>query len=160
MPLHGVSQLAPPAMDRGRSGGNGHLLAARPEHRGDPQPRLRPEHPADELGDERADRDLGSHRAAHRDIRRRNSSVRAQSKGTAGALLAYLAIGCPVCNKLALIVLGASGAVQFFAPMQPYLAAAGIIALLWALSVWLRGEMTCGWSPPVDQPTQTERLGS
>lgn len=81
-------------------------------------------------------------------------------KGTAGALLAYLAIGCPVCNKLALIVLGASGAVQFFAPMQPYLAAAGIIALLWALSVRLRGEMTCGWSPPVDQPTQTERLGS
>jgi hypothetical protein len=69
-------------------------------------------------------------------------------KGTLGAFLAYLAIGCPVCNKLALLALGTSGAVQFFAPMQPYLAAGGILALLWALSVRLRGEMTCGWTPP------------
>jgi hypothetical protein len=69
-------------------------------------------------------------------------------RGTLGALLAYLAIGCPVCNKLALIALGATGAVQVFAPMQPYLAAAGILALLWALAIRLRGEMSCAWAPP------------
>lgn len=86
-------------------------------------------------------------------------------KGTLGAFLAYLAIGCPVCNKLALLALGTSGAVQFFAPMQPYLAAAGIAALVWALMVRLRGEMTCAWSPSTNESTtsreglQTESTG-
>lgn len=71
-------------------------------------------------------------------------------KGTLGAFLSYLAIGCPVCNKLALIALGASGAVRIFAPMQPYLAAAGLLFLGWALMVRLRGEMTCAWSAPAE----------
>ena len=64
-------------------------------------------------------------------------------KGAIGGLLAYFAVGCPVCNKLALIALGSTGAVQYFAPVQPYLAAAGLLALIWALVVRLRGEMTC-----------------
>ncbi len=71
-------------------------------------------------------------------------------KGTAGALLSYFAIGCPVCNKLVLIALGASGALQFFAPIQPYLAVAGIGVLTWALMVRLRGEMTCSISLPTE----------
>lgn len=80
-------------------------------------------------------------------------------KGTLGAFLAYLAIGCPVCNKLALLALGTSGAVQFFAPMQPYLAAGGILALLWALSIRLRGEMTCAWSAaPISPDESSDRL--
>lgn len=64
-------------------------------------------------------------------------------RGAFGGLLAYLAIGCPVCNKLVLIALGASGAVRIFAPVQPYLAGAGLFALAWALVVRLRGELTC-----------------
>lgn len=63
--------------------------------------------------------------------------------GVAGAALAYFAIGCPVCNKLVLIALGSTGAVQFFAPVQPYLAVLGVGVLAWALLVRLRGEMTC-----------------
>lgn len=69
-------------------------------------------------------------------------------KGTIGALLSYFAIGCPVCNKLVLIALGSTGAVQYFAPVQPYLAVAGVAVLLWALMVRLRGEMTCAYTPP------------
>ena len=69
-------------------------------------------------------------------------------KGTVGALLSYFAIGCPVCNKLVLIALGTSGALQFFAPIQPYLAVAGLAVLTWALMVRLRGEMTCSISLP------------
>jgi hypothetical protein len=38
--------------------------------------------------------------------------------GSAGALLAYFAVGCPVCNKIALIALGYTGAIQYFAPIQ------------------------------------------
>ncbi len=64
-------------------------------------------------------------------------------KGTAGALLAYFAIGCPVCNKVALVALGAAGAMQYFAPVQPYLAVAGVGLLLWALVVRLRTETAC-----------------
>jgi hypothetical protein len=73
-------------------------------------------------------------------------------RGAVGALLAYLAIGCPVCNKLALIALGWTGAIQIFAPAQPYLAAAGIGLLLWALAVRLRGEMACA----IRRPEQEE----
>ena len=79
---------------------------------------------------------------------------RSAKRGAVGGLLAYLAIGCPVCNKLVLIALGSTGAVQFFAPVQPYLAVLGIVVLAWALVVRLRGEMTCalGLRPPVAGP--------
>jgi hypothetical protein len=63
--------------------------------------------------------------------------------GMVGSLLAYLAIGCPVCNKLALILLGTTGAVNVFAPIQPYLGAIGLALLAIALVVRLRGEVSC-----------------
>ena len=83
-------------------------------------------------------------------------------KGTVGALLSYFAIGRPVCNKLVLIALGTTGALQFFAPIQPYLAVAGLGVLTWALMVRLRGEMTCSISlPPVeDEPKEETTTGS
>lgn len=73
--------------------------------------------------------------------------------GAIGAFLAYLAIGCPVCNKLALIALGSTGAIQFFAPIQPYLGALGIVVLSWALIVRLRGELVCRLPAPAQRPT-------
>jgi hypothetical protein len=63
--------------------------------------------------------------------------------GGAGALFSFLAVGCPVCNKLALIALGYSGAIQYFAPVQPYLAGAGILLLAYALRKRLIGESLC-----------------
>ena len=75
-------------------------------------------------------------------------------RGALGGLLAYLAIGCPVCNKVVLIALGSTGAVRIFAPVQPYLAAAGVVALTWALVVRLRGELTCSLGTG---PAQEER---
>lgn len=71
-------------------------------------------------------------------------------RGTAGALLSYFAIGCPVCNKLALIALGATGAVRFFAPVQPYLAVAGLMLLGWALLIRLKGELACPLGPTTE----------
>lgn len=52
--------------------------------------------------------------------------------GAAGAVVSFFAVGCPVCNKLALLALGTSGALQYFAPIQPFLAAASVIMLGWA----------------------------
>lgn len=48
---------------------------------------------------------------------------------------AFLAIGCPVCNKLALLLLGTSGALSIWAPIQPILGAASLV-LLAATAVW------------------------
>jgi len=63
--------------------------------------------------------------------------------GSLGALFSFLAVGCPVCNKIALLALGTSGAMQYFAPVQPYLAFFGIIFLLYALQKRLVGESMC-----------------
>jgi hypothetical protein len=54
--------------------------------------------------------------------------------GAAGGVLAWLAIGCPVCNKLVLLALGTSGALTWFAPLQPWLAAASVVLLAGALA--------------------------
>jgi hypothetical protein len=68
----------------------------------------------------------------------------AQSRrGAVGGFLTYLAVGCPTCNKIALLALGASGAVRWFAPVQPLLALAGIALLGYALRRRLIGERSC-----------------
>lgn len=60
-----------------------------------------------------------------------------------GGLLSFLAIGCPTCNKLVLIALGSSGAVTWFAPIQPVLAVGGVVLLAWTLRRRLRSEVAC-----------------
>jgi hypothetical protein len=55
--------------------------------------------------------------------------------GSIGGLAAFLAIGCPTCNKIALLLLGASGATSIFAPIQPLIGAASL-ALLTGTLVW------------------------
>lgn len=59
-----------------------------------------------------------------------------QGKTTASGFLSFLAIGCPVCNKLVVLLLGTSGAFTFFEPIQPLLGAVSIGLL--AIAVWLR----------------------
>lgn len=67
----------------------------------------------------------------------------AAKAGLAGGILSYLAVGCPVCNKLALLALGYTGALQWFAPIQPWLAVAGVGLLGYALHRRLNGEIAC-----------------
>lgn len=68
---------------------------------------------------------------------------RASRLGLTGTVLAWFAVGCPVCNKLALLALGYSGALTWFAPVQPYLAAAALVLTAAALLVRLRGQVLC-----------------
>lgn len=63
--------------------------------------------------------------------------------GMAGGFIAFFAVGCPVCNKLVLLALGASGAVTWFAPIQPLLAVASIALMAYALYARLGGEVAC-----------------
>ena len=58
--------------------------------------------------------------------------------GFGGGLLGYLAIGCPVCNKLIVALLGVSGAMDYFAPAQPFLGALGMLLLAVALGYRIR----------------------
>lgn len=63
--------------------------------------------------------------------------------GSFGGLLSFFAVGCPICNKVVVIALGTSGALTWFAPVQPYLGAIALGLLAWALRVRLRGEVAC-----------------
>lgn len=63
--------------------------------------------------------------------------------GTLGGALSFFAIGCPVCNKLVLIALGTTGAINFFGPLQPYLAVAGLLLLTWAVLRRLKNAAAC-----------------
>lgn len=62
---------------------------------------------------------------------------------TLGGVLAFFAIGCPTCNKLVLIALGSSGAITWFAPIQPYLAIVGIALLGWVAITRLANDTSC-----------------
>ncbi|MCV2394783.1 hypothetical protein OEB99_10730 [Actinotalea sp. M2MS4P-6] len=69
-------------------------------------------------------------------VRRKDDRPEESTEGKAGALggfLTFLAVGCPVCNKLALLALGYTGAIQWFAPVQPWLAVGAVALLGWAL---------------------------
>jgi len=68
--------------------------------------------------------------------------------GLAGGVLSYFAVGCPVCNKLALLALGYTGALQWFAPVQPFLGVAGMGLLGYALWRRLQGETACAVPSP------------
>lgn len=63
--------------------------------------------------------------------------------GVIGGLLSAFAVGCPVCNKLVLLAVGTSGAMNYWAPVQPLVGIASIALLGWALQRRLKGELAC-----------------
>ena len=63
--------------------------------------------------------------------------------GIVGAMATYFAVGCPVCNKLVLLALGYTGALQYFAPFQVYLAFGSVLLLGWALVARVKRESSC-----------------
>lgn len=54
---------------------------------------------------------------------------------SAGGIGAFLAIGCPICNKIVVGLLGVSGALNLFAPLQPLIGVASV-GLLGASLIW------------------------
>lgn len=88
------------------------------------------------------------HRSAPQDPEAEDTGYRRTSRmGLAGGVLAWFAVGCPVCNKLALLALGYSGAITWFAPVQPFLAL-GALALTGVALLWrLRGQIACPVRP-------------
>ncbi|MEU4710871.1 hypothetical protein AB0G00_31030 [Nocardia salmonicida] len=73
-----------------------------------------------------------------------------RSAGLFATLASAFAVGCPVCNKLIVALLGVSGALSIWAPLQPVIAVASLSLLVWALRRRLMGERVCVASTPVD----------
>lgn len=63
--------------------------------------------------------------------------------GVVGSVAGWLAVGCPVCNKLVVAVIGVGGALSWFAPVQPWLAAFSVLSLLGAIGVRARTLRRC-----------------
>ncbi len=56
-----------------------------------------------------------------------------EGKLLSGGVLSVLAVGCPICNKPVVLLLGTSGALTFFAPLQLYIGIASVLLLGWTL---------------------------
>src|SRR3990170_7827072 len=61
------------------------------------------------------------------------SSTTGDGKIFSGGLLSVLAVGCPTCNKLVVLLLGTTGALTLFAPLQLYIGIASVLLLGWTL---------------------------
>ncbi len=68
-----------------------------------------------------------------------------------GGLMSFFAVGCPICNKLVVGLVGVSGALAFFAPLQPYLALGGLALLVLSLVLRLRALASCELEPVVPE---------
>lgn len=60
-----------------------------------------------------------------------------------GGILSMFAVGCPACNKIAVVLLGVSGALNLWEPVQPIVGVASLGLLAWALQRRLAGERSC-----------------
>lgn len=78
-----------------------------------------------------------------------SSAARDRSQRTLGAaLISTFAIGCPICNKLVVTAIGVSGALSYWAPLQPLLGLLSVAALAAGLVVRLRGMTVCRTPSP------------
>lgn len=61
-----------------------------------------------------------------------------RSKAVSGGVLSVLAVGCPICNKLVVLLLGVSGALTVFGPAQLYLGTLSVVLLAWTFRLRVR----------------------
>ncbi|MBI2847967.1 MAG: hypothetical protein HYX83_02215 [Chloroflexi bacterium] len=80
----------------------------------------------------------------------------ASGRAASGGLLSFLAVGCPICNKLIVLLLGVSGALTFFAPLQVFIGIASLALLVWALHLRVQAIYgSCCAPQPVEAPKIT-----
>lgn len=76
-----------------------------------------------------------------------------EGKILSGSVLSLLAVGCPICNKPVVLLLGTSGALTFFAPIQLYIGIASVLLLGWTLLLRARALVgTCSVSQVTAKP--------
>ena len=59
------------------------------------------------------------------------------NSATAGGILGFLGIACPICNQILVMIFGAEALLTYYEPVRIYVAAVGVLvtalAVLWAL---------------------------
>ena len=55
-----------------------------------------------------------------------------------GGFVSFLAVGCPVCNQIVVALVGTSGALGWWAPVQPIVGLVAVGLLLYTLRLRLR----------------------
>lgn len=63
-------------------------------------------------------------------------SLAGTGRAVGGALLSFFSVGCPVCNKVVVLLLGLGGAMSIFNPLRPFLGLASIALL--GITLFLR----------------------
>ncbi len=56
-------------------------------------------------------------------------SMAGSGRAFGGAVLSFFSVGCPVCNKVVVLLLGLGGAMTIFNPLRPLLGLASIVLL-------------------------------
>jgi len=70
-------------------------------------------------------------------------------KAVSGGLLTFPAVGCPICNKLVVLLLGVSEALTVFGPAQLYLGVLSLVLLAWTFRLRVRAvAQACPLSAP------------
>lgn len=62
-----------------------------------------------------------------------SSAAGSAGKALAGGFFADLAVGCPICNKAVVLLIGTSGALTYFDPLQLWIGVASVGLLAWTL---------------------------
>lgn len=76
---------------------------------------------------------------------------------SAGSVLNYLGVACPICNKVLMALFGANLLLTYLEPIRIYLAALGVLVTV--LAVWIRWRNFQATKKPILQATsQPPRL--
>ncbi|MGI9598704.1 MAG: hypothetical protein ACR2QK_21245 [Acidimicrobiales bacterium] len=65
-------------------------------------------------------------------------SERQETRTMVGGFVSFLAVGCPVCNQVVVALVGTSGALGWWAPVQPVVGLVAVGLLLYTLRMRLR----------------------
>ena len=69
---------------------------------------------------------------------RTEDTERQETRTMFGGLVSFLAVGCPVCNQLVVALVGTSGALSWWAPIQPVIGLIAVGLLLYTLRMRLK----------------------
>lgn len=75
-----------------------------------------------------------------------------------GGFVSFLAVGCPVCNQAVVAAIGTSGALSWWAPVQPVVGLVAVGVLLWALRKRLATHELAGCPIPGQKPRDRQSV--
>ncbi len=85
---------------------------------------------------------------------------RQATRAIGGGIVSVFAVGCPICNKLVIAALGTSGALSYFAPLQPFLGLASVALLASTLAVRMRRLAACAYPEAGEADLAVPREGA